>query len=89
MIVAHHMPTLIVMTIAALHAEAGGVCIVGFVAAVAILRDFLLVIAAAMTRNAVDPLMHAQQFVARLLQMVVLRRLPFLRNVALRAVLTA
>ena len=56
-------------------------------AAVAVLGDLILIVAASMAGDAVDPVVDAQQFVLRLLEVVELRRPPLLGNVALSAVL--
>lgn len=60
MIVIFYLPALVVMTVFALPAEAPGMRIVGLVAAVAVLRNLILVIAAPMAGDAVDPVVHAQ-----------------------------
>jgi hypothetical protein len=89
MIVIRYLPALVVVAIAALRAESRRVRIIGLVAALAVLRNLVFVIAAAMTGDAVDLVVHAQQFIAGFLEMVVLRRLPLLRHVALGAIFAA
>ena len=82
----HRLPSIVVMAVAALVAEAGGMRVVGAVAAVAVLRDLVLVVAAAVAGEAVDLGVHAEQLVAGLLEVIELRGLPLLGDVALGAV---
>src|SRR5258708_443070 len=58
-------------------------------AAVAILGNLVLVVAAAMTGEAVDPVVRAQQLEAGFLEVIVFRRFPFLRGMALGAGIAA
>ena len=60
MIVGRRPPVLIVMAVLALRAEARGMRIVGLVAAVAILGNLVLVVAAAVTSQAVDLRVYAK-----------------------------
>ena len=60
-IVGHRMPVIVVVAVLALGAEARGMRIVGPMAAVAVLRNLVLVIAAAMTGEAIDLGVHAEQ----------------------------
>ena len=89
MVVVLDLPALVVVTVLAFLAEARRVRIVGLMAAVAVLRDLVLVVAAAVAGDAVDLIVHAEQFEFRFLEMVELRRLPFLGHVALAAVIAA
>lgn len=84
-----NVPPVIVVAIAALRAEAGGVRVVRAVAAVAILGNLFLVIAAAMAGGATDLVVRAEQSEAGLFQMVVLRRLPLPGGMAFRAGIAA
>ena len=89
MIVDNRMPFVVIVTILALRSEAARVRVVGSVTTVAILGDFVLVVAAAMASEAVDVGMHAKQCITGLLQVIVLGSLPFLGGVAFGAVRTA
>ena len=84
-----YAPLLIVVAIAAFRAEAGGVRVVGTMAAVAILGNLVLIIAAAMTGAAVDPVVHAEQLEAGFLEMIVFRRFPFLGGMTFGARIAA
>src|SRR5450432_2890905 len=77
------------MAVFALRAEARRVHVIGLVTAVAVLRNLVFVIAAAVAGDAVDLVMHAEQFVFRLLEVIELGGLPFLRHMALGAILAA
>src|ERR1700724_4276180 len=85
MVVILQRPMIVVMTVAAFLTEAGGMRVVGLMAAVAVLGDLILVVARPMAGDAVDPVVHAQQLVARLLEVVVLRRPPLFGNVTFPA----
>ena len=89
MIIGDRPPSLVIMAVFALDAEPGRVSIVGLVAAVAVLRDFVLVISVAMAGEAIDVRVHTQQLIAGFLEVVVLRALPFFGRVALCAIHTA
>lgn len=89
MVVVGDLPMIVVVTVAALRPKTGCMRIVGLVAAIAVLRDLLLVITAAVTRHAVDPIVDAQQFIAGFLEVVELGRLPLLGHMALRTILAA
>jgi len=80
-IVVLHRPMIVVMTVAAFRTEPDRMCVVGFVATVAVLGDLILIVPGSMAGDAVDPVVHAKQLVARLLEVVVLRRPPLLGNV--------
>ena len=84
-----YAPLIIVVAIAAFRAEAGRMRVVGPMAAVAILGNLVLVIAAAMAGCAVDLVVRAQQLEAGFFEMIVFRRFPFLRGMAFRASLAA
>src|SRR6266404_513450 len=86
-VVVLYRPMIVAVTVAAFLTESGSMRVVGFMTAVAVLGDLILVVAAPMAGDAVDAVVHAQQFVARLLEVVVLRRPPLLGNVAFFAVL--
>src|ERR1700722_7869720 len=89
MVVVLHLPVIIVVAVLAFLAESRRVRIIGLMAAIAVLRDLVLVIAAAVAGEAIDLIVHAEQCVVRLLEMVELRRFPFLGHVALAAVIAA
>jgi hypothetical protein len=89
MIVVRQVPTFIVMTAVALCAEAGGMRVIGFVAPVAVLGNLVLVVTAAMAGDAIDAIVHTEQLVAGLLEVIELGGLPFLGHVTLRAILAA
>ena len=89
MVIDRRPPALIVMAVGAGRAEARSMRIVGLVAAVAVLGDLVLVVPAAVTSQAVDLRVNAEQFIAGFLEMVVLRRLPFLGRMAFCAVRAA
>ena len=89
MIISYRLPVLIVVAIVALGAEAPGVRVVGFVAAVAVLGNLILVISAPMAGKTADFVVYAQKLIARFLEVVVLRRLPLLGHVALCAIIAA
>ena len=80
---------LVVVAVLAFRAEARGMGIIGLMAAVAVLRNLVLVIAAAMAGETVDLRVHAQEVIAGFLQMIVFRGLPLLGHVALCAILAA
>src|ERR1700722_12799279 len=89
MIIGHRPPAVIIVAVLALGAESRCVRVVGLVAAVAILWNLVLVIAAAVAGQAVDLCMRTEELVPGLLEMIVLRRLPILRHVALCAIFAA
>ena len=86
MIVFRQMPAIVAVAGFAFHAEAMRVRIVGAMAAVAVLWDFFLVIAAPVTRQAIDFDVDAEQGVARLLEVIVFGGFPFLGGMTLAAV---
>ena len=88
-IVGHRLPFLVIVAVVALLTETPGVRIIGLVAAVAVLRDLVLVIATAVAGDAVNVRVYAEQRVTGLLQVVILRCLPLLGDVALTAVAAA
>src|ERR1700736_1646801 len=88
-VVGHRLPSVIVMAIVALDTKTKGMSIIRLMAAVAILGDLVLVISTAVAGKAVDIRVYAQQRVAGLLEMIILRSLPLLRRVALCAVVAA
>src|ERR1700686_336498 len=87
MVVILQRPMIVVMTVAAFLTETGGMRVVGLMAAVAVLGDLILVVARPMAGDAVDAVVHAQQLVARLLEVVVLCRPPLFGYVTFPAVL--
>src|ERR1700722_16408678 len=89
MVVVLHLPVIIVVAVLAFLAESRRVRIIGLMAAIAVLRNLVLVVAAAVAGDAGDLIVHAEQCVVRLLEMVELRGLPFLGHVALAAVIAA
>jgi hypothetical protein len=84
-----YAPPFIVVAVAAFRAEAGRVRVVGTVAAIAVLRNFFLVVAAAMTGGAADPVMRAEQIEAGFLEVIEFRGFPFLGGMAFRAGIAA
>jgi hypothetical protein len=82
------MPDLVVMAVVALLAEAPGVRIIGLVAAVAVFRNLVLVVAAPVAAEAVDLGVAPEQRKAGLLLVIELGGLPLGRGVALAAVIT-
>ena len=88
-IVGHRLPFLVVVAIIALLTESPGMRVIGLVAAVAVLRDLVLVVATAVAGYAVNVRVHTQQLVTGLFQVVKLRCLPLLGDMALTAVATA
>jgi hypothetical protein len=89
MVVTPQRPMLVVMTAVALCPKARGMRIVGFVATVTVLGNLVLVVAAGMAGEAIDALVHTEQFVAGFLQVIELGGLPFLGHMTLRAILAA
>ena len=89
MIIVDYAPAFVIVTVAALRTEARGVCVIRAVTAGAVLWNLILVIAAAMAGDAVDPIVHPLELIARLFQMIKLRSLPFLGHVALAALIAA
>ena len=89
MVVNRRMPLVVVVAIAALRTESARMRVVGAVAAVAILRDPVFVVAAAVTGEAIDIGMRAEQRVTGLLQVIELGGLPFLGYMTFAAVRTA
>lgn len=89
MIISHRPPPVVVMAIGALGAETGGVSIVRPVAAIAVLRDLILVISASVAGEAGNLGVRAQERIARLFEMVELRSPPLLRDMALCALFAA
>lgn len=88
-IVIRQPPTLIVMTVAAFRSKTGGMGIVSLVAAVAILGNLVVVVAAAMTGDAIGAVVHSEKFVAGFLEMIILRGFPLFGHMAFRAILAA
>src|SRR5580704_13725706 len=85
-VISHRLPSVVVMAVVALGTETQRMSVIRLVTAVAVLRNLVLVISTAMAGKAVDVRVYAQQRVAGLLEMIVLRSLPFLRRMALCAV---
>ena len=88
-IVGHGLPFLVIVTVIALLTETPGVGVIGLVAAVAVLRDLVLVVATAVAGYAVNVRVRAEQRVTGLLQVVIPGRLPLLGDVALTAIAAA
>ena len=88
-IVLDRPPDLAVVAITALGAEALRVRVIGLVATVAVLGNFVLVHAGAMAAKAVDLGVPAEQRKTSLLLMIELRRLPLSGGVALATIGTA
>ena len=86
---ARHVPEIIVVAIAAFSTEARRVRVVGAVTAVAILRNLVLIVTAAMTGGAIDPVVRAQQFKAGFLEVIVLSGFPLLGGMTFRAGIAA
>lgn len=84
-----YAPLVIVVAIAAFRAEASGVRVVGPMAAVAILGNFVLVVAAAMAGGAIDLIVRAEQLEAGFFEVIVFRRFPFLGGMAFGAGIAA
>ena len=81
-IVIDRVPMLVVVAIPALAAIAARVSIIGVMAAPAVLGDLVLVVAAAVTGQTVDPVVHTEQRVAGFLLVIVFRGLPLAGGVA-------
>src|SRR5579859_5625809 len=88
-VVLDRTPALIVVAVLALGPEPGGMRVVRTMAAVAVFRDLVPVIAAAMAAKTIDRGVRTEKVVARFLEVIELRRLPFLGAVAFAAVWTA
>ena len=88
-IIGQRLPLLVIVAVIALLTEPRGVRVIGLVAAVTVLRDLVLVIASAVAGDAVDVRVHSEQRVTGLLQVVILRCLPLLGDMALTAVAAA
>ena len=88
-VVARHAPALVIMAVFAFGPETPGVRVIRRMATVAVLGNLVLVAAAAVTGEAIQIRVHAEQGVARFPKVVELRRLPFLGDVAFGTVLPA
>lgn len=89
MVVDERMPLVVAVAIAALRTKTARMRVVGAVAAVAILRDPVFVVAAAVTSETVDLGMRAEQRVTGLLRVIELGALPVLGSMTFAAVRTA
>ena len=87
-VIFHRLPDLVTVATVALQAEAPGVRIIRLVAAVAILGNLVFEFAAAMTPQAINLGVAAQQREVGFLFVVEFRGLPFRRRVALAAIIT-
>lgn len=89
MIVTRHLPAIAAMAVGAIRAETAGVRVISLVTTAAVLWNLVPVVAAAMARDAIDLVVNPLEREPRLLEMVELRRLPFLGRMALAALLAA
>lgn len=85
-IVIGDLPVAVVVTVLAAGPEARRVRIVGTMTAVTVLRDLLLVVAAAMAGQTINIAVRAQQRIAGFLEVIVFGRLPLLGDMALGAI---
>ncbi len=89
MIIVGHLPVGIIVAVVTMGTESRGVDVIRPVAAVAVLGYRILVVAAAVAREAIDARVRAEQRVAGFLQMIEFGGPPLLGDVTLRAICSA